>query len=492
MGETSRGIDKKLSVNNNLKTVLSGVLSAYISSFSGYNNGKIILAATKMQQAKLCFDDIVKFIGADDDLHECFEVKDYKNEIISNITGTRIIAFGRDAKSIDGHRAILGVCDELHAHPTNQIYKLIQGGQGKLQEALLHAITTAGFDLNSFCKEHYDFCIKILEGVITKDTQFIYISQMDKDDQIWDYRNWVKANPTSLLNHDYTYNMQSIKVLSEIALDAQEKRGQELADFMTKRLNEWYAWSDNGYLDLEKLKACECDLTLNDFQGKDCFVGLDLSQGGDLNSIAFVFPFEEDGVQKYFLHTHSFLPELRLLDMEKSDKAPYRQWVIDGLITTTSGNFGLKVDYKAIIKYIRETKEKYKLNFIKLGYDVANANALLEDLDEVCCCDLEDVRQIAQHLNAATEDFKLSVESGQLLYNKCEDLLKWSAGNAKLCKPNSYGQVKIDKSAREERIDVIDATIDAWKMAIENKDKVDLSKYRTEDYLNSLWGLGGD
>ena len=38
-----------------------------------------------------------------------------------------------------------------HAHKTNQMYKLLEGGIKKLKSALISVITTAGFDLNSPC-----------------------------------------------------------------------------------------------------------------------------------------------------------------------------------------------------------------------------------------------------------------------------------------------------------------------------------------------------
>lgn len=456
----------------NGKTVLSAILAEYISSFCGYRNGKIILCATKMQQAKLCFDDIAKFISADKDLQELFDVKDYKNEIISNVTGTRIIAFGRDTKGIDGHRAILGICDELHQHPTNQLYKLIQGGQGKLKECLINAITTAGFDLNSFCKEHYDMCVKILEGVVDKETQFVYIAQMDKDDDIWDYKNWAKANPVSLLNRDYTYNDEAIKTMQQTSIDAKIKGGMDLVDFKTKQLNEWVDWTDKAYLNLEHFKNCESDLTLEDMRGRKCYIGLDLSSGGDLTSLGFVFKLDNE---KFYIHSHSFIPSGRLAEHEKSDLAPYRQWSLDGLITATEGVEAFKTDYKYIITYLKETIDKYDLKPICIGYDNHNASSFLADLEQFNV-PLVEVKQKAHDLNQATVDFKNTVDSEKVLYNKKDSLLRWSFTNAEIV-PNSMGEVKINKNLQRKRIDPCDSIIDAWHVMLTEVEKVDINEH---------------
>ena len=71
---------------------------------------------------------MVKFINSDDDLKELFKVQEYKSTIICNITNSTIKALGRDTKSIDGFRPLLGIVDEYHAHKDNQMYKLLEGG----------------------------------------------------------------------------------------------------------------------------------------------------------------------------------------------------------------------------------------------------------------------------------------------------------------------------------------------------------------------------
>ena len=62
-----------------------------------------------------------------------------------------------------------------------------------------------------------------------------------------------------------------------------------MVNFLTKQLNRWVTTGSGQYINLEKLKECESDLTLEDMKGKDCYLGFDLSKGGDLTSIALVF-----------------------------------------------------------------------------------------------------------------------------------------------------------------------------------------------------------
>ncbi|MGL4731264.1 MAG: terminase large subunit [Clostridium sp.] len=454
----------------NGKSFLSGSKAIKTSNFSTYRMGNIICAASKMDQAKIVWKEIKKFIIADEDLNEMFKITESTNEITAGVTGTVIKAVGRDTKSMDGFRSVLAIPDELHAHRTNQTYKLLQGGQRKVNNALILAITTAGFDLNSFCYEHYQFCKKVLDGIVKKESLFIYIAEMDENDDIWDYKNWIKSNPLLLLNEDDTINMQEVKKMSEVAIEVKEKGGQDLLDFMTKWLNMWVSYRGGSYLDVECLKACASDFTMDDMKGKECYLGIDLSSGGDLTSIALVFPLDDNTV---FIHSHSFMPELRLMEHEMTDDVPYRLWVKDKLLTLTTGAFGIKTDYKFIINYLLEMIDKYEIIVRACGYDNHNASAFISDLDFLGC-DLIDIPQSARSLNDATVDFQLSIKAKQVKYNKDNELLKWSAINATTTK-NSFGEIKVDKTLQENRIDPIDAILDAWKLHFESKGGSDIA-----------------
>lgn len=467
----------------NGKSFLSGTEANTRATFGGYLKGRIFCTATKQDQANIVWDEVAKFIESDSDLKQLYKIRNHERTIESLVTGTIIKAIGRDTKSADGFRTILAIVDEYHAHQTNQMYKLMLDGQMDVNNALTLAITTAGFDINGPCYEQCEFSKKVLEGVVEKDSLFIYIAEMDEEDDIWDYRNWAKANPFLLWNEDDTYNMQKVKILSEKAIDAKEKGGEDLVNFLTKSLNRWVKYSGSKFVDLEAFKQCESDMTLKDVAGKECYLGIDLSSGGDLTSIALAFPLDDGRI---FIHTHSFMPELRLLEHEQTDDAPYRIWVEQGLLTLTSGAFGLKTDYSYIVAYLKELIEDYNINIVGCGYDPHNAGAFISDL-EFLNCDLTEIVQSARSLNDATVDLRLSVEAKQILYNKDDALLKWSFANATTTQ-NSFGEIKIEKTQNTKRIDPVDAIIDAWKLFFLNKGTL---QYNAEDEIEEWLNLIG-
>lgn len=446
----------------NGKSFLAGTLANDFATFGGYQYGRIFCTATKQDQANIVWDEVRKFIESDKDLAELYKIKAYDRTITSRVTGTTIKAIGRDTKSADGFRTILAIVDEYHAHPTNQMYKLMLDGQDMVKNALTIAITTSGFNLKSPCYEQYQFCKKVLEGVVQKDSLFVYIAEMDDDDDIWKKENWAKSNPLKLfLPDDVTLDAEKLKVVASKAIDAREKQGEELVNFKTKTLNEWVTYTGGALLDLAAWKLCGSDTTIEDMADCDAFLGIDLSSGGDLTSIALLFPMASDNV---YIWSHSYMPELRLAEHIKSDDAPYGVWKNQGLITLTSGMYGIKTDYKYIIADLKRIIKQYGIRIIGCGYDAHNAAAFLGDLDEVLDCDITEVKQSARSLNDPTKDFALSVKAGQVSYDKNNALLSWSAANAIVSEPNSFGEIKVDKMTQTNRIDPIDAILDSWKV----------------------------
>lgn len=455
----------------NGKSFLGGELCNDFCTFSGYHLGRIFCTATKQDQANIVWDEIDKFIESDDDLKELYNIRKYDRTITSIATGCYIKAVGRDTKSADGFRSILAIVDEYHAHKTDQMYKLMLDGQIMVANALTLAITTAGFNLNAPCYHQYQFCKKVLSGNVKKDSLFIYITEMDENDDIWKPENWAKSNPLNLWKDDVTISDEMLARMAEKAIDAKEKQGEDLVNFLTKSLNQWVTYAGGALIDLDAWHAGAEQTTIQEMNGKDCYLGIDLSSGGDLTSIALLFPL---GKGKVYVYSHSFMPKLRLAEHERTDEAPYRIWAKDGMMTLTESpaTYGIKTDYKYIIAHLQQLQEKYHLNIIGCGYDPHNAAAFLSDLSETLTCDLTEITQSARALNDATQDFQLSVKSHTVRYDQSNALMTWSVVNAITTK-NSFGEIKVDKMTQTERIDVVDAIIDAWKLYFDSQNDAD-------------------
>lgn len=468
----------KSMARQNGKTFENGIIGTYIAGFGGYRFGKLFTVATKKRQARLAWEEMAKFIKIDDDLSELFEIKDYKSLIEAKLTDCTIEALSREAGLDDGFRSIFTSVDEIHQHKDNSIYKAIYNGTRSLPETLVSMITTRGKNLNSFCKEMDDYCIKILKGVTTAEDFFVDIYSMDPDDDIWDEKNWIKANPF------LCRQPEQLEVLRADADTAREMGGSELRDFLTKSLNMWVENSDDQFINTEKWKECGSKRTLEDFRGRSCWVGLDLSSGGDLTTYALEF---EEPNDKYYFFSHSFMPRGRLEEHIETDLAPYDLWEQMELITVTGGQEDFKNDYKFIIKSLRDLQEEYDLTFLGIGVDPHNADGILADLEEFGCPVII-VVQSARSLNDATVDIQLSVKSGKFEYNENNELLSWSFVNASVVR-NSFDEIKVDKKPGQsfKRIDPVDACIDAHAILLKNRNENPVNVEESlEDYLNAM------
>lgn len=462
----------------NGKTFENGITGSYIANWGGYNFGKLFTAATKKRQARIAWEEIQKFITVDKDLQALFDVKDYKSLIIAKRTGCTIEALSRESGLDDGFRAIFCSVDEIHQHKDNGIYKALYNGQASLDEALISMITTRGKSLNSFCREMDDYCMQILAGTAEADDFFVDIYTLDKEDDPFDESVWYKANP-----HLVTVP-SALEQLRRDAQTAKQMGGFEMSDYMTKRQNLWYEYGDTQYITPNEWKLGRTELTIENMRGRRCFAGLDLSSGGDLTSLALLFPLD-DG--KIYVWSHSYIPAKRLEEHIITDTAPYDVWAKSGLLTPSEAVGGLKNDYLQIVADLKELQEKFEINIACIGYDPHNADAFLEELDTLGAPLLE-VKQSARFLSDTTVDFALEVKAGNVLYDQRNALMSWSIVNAKKTK-NSFGEIKVDKevNARHARIDVVDAIIDAH-VAYRKSSKEETPDYETvvEDYLKKM------
>ena len=474
----------KSMARQNGKTFENGIIGTYIAGFGGYNYGKLFTVATKKRQAKIAWDEMAKFIEIDKDLKSYFDVKEYKSEITALNTNCKIEALSKEAGLDDGFRSIYSSIDEIHQHKDNKIYKAIYNGTRSLDETLVSMITTRGDNLNSFCKEMDDYVIKILRGQSTAEDFFVDIYALDENDDIWDEKNWIKANPFMCAPG----NEEKFETIRTDASTAKDMGGSDLEDFMIKSLNLWIQNSDYLFIDARKWSECVSERTLEDFRGQQCWVGLDLSSGGDLTSYSIEIPYKgEDGKDKYYLYSHSFMPRGRIEEHKEKDLAPYDMWEQMELITVTGGEGDFKNDYKFIIEDLKRLRDEYGLKFLGIGIDPHNADGILSDL-EAFGCPVVTITQSCRSLNDPTEEMQLLVKSKNIEYNRHNELLTWSFLNAVIVK-NSFEEIKIDKKSgkRSKRIDPVDACIDAHAVMLKSRqDNTPDVEEGLKAYLNAM------
>lgn len=421
-------------------------------------------AGTKREQSRIVFNEAGLMLRGSP-LQVAFRVT--RDSITHSLSGSTLKPLSKeDGKSGDGTNPAILILDEYHQHKTTEFYDLGLGANTK--EPLLMIITTAGMDLTLPCYvTEYNYCNKVLDPNtdVENDEYLIDICEMDPEDyedisRLEKEELWKKANPIRMT---YPEGIEKIRGEYKIA----KEQPEHMTAFLTKCLNIWVQAKENGYMDMAKWKACEAEGLPIDIDGKPVYVGFDMSAKTDLTSVAFVIPYQSgkyDGngkeIIKYLLWTHSFIPTReKLQEHILKDKAPYDYWERAGYLTVTDTPI---VDQGAVMRYVLEECKKYDLKIQCLCFDPANASKLMMDLSNEGYT-VEEVFQSHRHLNEATQGFREQVFCGNIVYLH-NPLLNYAMSNAVIRQNN--GLIKIDKDATTKRIDPVDATLCAFKLAM--------------------------
>ena len=451
-----------------------------ITSSQNHEVNEIYTAGVKRDQSKIVFDEC-DLMTKGTLIRSKFN---FKRDCIEHLkTGSFIKALSKeDGKSGDGTNPAFLIIDEYHQHPTTDFYDLALGSNTK--EPLLSIITTAGKDLTYPCyTQEYDYCSKLLDPSVDvhNDEYFVDICEADPGDDIGSEDTWKKANP---IRGYFAEGLQKIKGDYEVAKQIPEK----MIAFLTKVLNMWVQAKDNGYMDMAKWKACEVKELPIDVTGHPVYVGFDVSSKIDLTSVAFIIPYQStdldaqgNPVVKYVMWTHSFIPTAdKLREHIIKDKMPYDAWERLGYLTLTNTPI---VDQNFVMKYILDECEKYNLDIQCLCFDPANASKLMTDLSDQGYT-VEEEFQSHKSLNESTQGFREQVFAGNVAYTH-NPLLNYAMSNAVIRTNN--GLIKIDKDATTKRIDPIDATLAAFKLALYH----DFEAENINDYVAKfLEGIG--
>lgn len=465
----------------NAKTQMQAGSLLYEISVVATKNTEIaetFCAGTKREQSKLLFNEAQNMLRGSV-LSPKFKIT--RDKIIHIKTNSFLAPLSKqDGKNGDGTNPAVLVLDEYHQHPTTEFYDLGLGSNSK--EPLLFIITTAGVDLNVPCyTQEYQYCSDVLNPYTdtANEEYFIDICEADENDKVDDLNTWRKANPIR------AYYQEGIEKLSsdlKIAKDIPEK----LISFKTKCLNMWLNKKENGYMDMAKWKACEVKQLPYDIKGKPVYIGLDMSAKIDLTSVSFIIPLMIENIPKYILFSHSFVPSIeKLREHEIKDKMPYSYWAEAGYITVTNTQI---VDQQAVWDWAKAFCEEQELNIHTLCFDPANASKMMMDLSGQGYKCVE-VYQSYRSLNESTAGFREQVYCGNVFYLH-NPVLTFAMNNAMVRQNN--GLIKIDKDACIKRIDPVDATLGAYKLAQYHEFELDMSKYLSSEFLQKLYSGGGE
>jgi len=342
----------------------------------------------------------------------------------------------------DGGNPHCAIVDEYHEHADDRLYETMKTGTVARAQSLILVVSTAGFTLSGPCREDWKDCEKLLDGTVQEETKFAIIYTTDEGDR------WDSADALAKANPNWGVSVDPETVLPELEKAIRSPRHQ--AAFKTKHLNLWVSAS-NGWLNMEKWNACgDSSLSIDDFAGCDCWIGVDAASKVDIFSIAAVF--RKDG-KKYVFARH-FLPQDTV---SRPENKHYQSWVAEGWLTATEG---ARTDQRAVEDVLKEWHAKFCIR--EIVYDPRELTYMMSQVQEwIGGVPLVELTQGANLMSQPMKELEATVESGTFRH-QCDPVLTWMASNVVRKEARGGGPVKYyypTKESNANKIDGIVATI---------------------------------
>ena len=422
----------------NGKSTKAGGVSIKFLVADGEPGGEVYTVATKRDQAKIVFNEAKNMVRALPSHYELRKiVAVYTNELQVERTASKMVPLSSDDKTADGLNPSAAIIDELHAHKNRKMLDVIDTGLGARRQPFVFIISTAGFDKNSPCFEERDYATKVLEGVIQDDELFIFIAEIDEDDDPFDEKNWIKANPNLGISPKLDYLRRQAKKAKEIPSFYNE--------FMTKHMNIWTE-TETRWMPIDKWDHGDRPFDIEAFKHRPCFGGLDLSSTTDLSAYVKVWPPFEDDLN-WYCHPYFWLPKDGLQERMRRDRAPYDQWARDGFLTLTDGEV---IDHNFI--QARVEQDWHDFNILDIGFDRFNATMMVTRLMDAGV-EMVGFGQGYVSMNPAIRQMETLILSKRLVHAG-HPILRWMCTNT-VVTMDPAGNVKFDKKESASRIDGI-------------------------------------
>lgn len=330
----------------NAKSTRAAARQLYMLAADGEPGAQCYSVATTGQQAREVFDTARDMALREPEFLARFGVEVGKHDITIPRTSSSSKPLNAEGSTLDGLNIHFTVVDELHAHKTRAVWDVIDSATGARSQPLISAITTAGSNRSGICYELRDYTIKVLEGVCEDATWFGIVYTIDEGDSWHDPRVWRKANP----NLGISVKLDDLEAACRKAV----AQTSAVNNFLTKHLNVWVSGS-SAWMDMLGWDRCgQPGLQMAEFEGEECWIGMDLAEKSDFAALVLIFRRGEDWY---------FFPRLYLNEsaVEQSGNAHLQGWARSGHVVMTDGNV---TDFDVIADDLRSYCRRFRVREI--------------------------------------------------------------------------------------------------------------------------------
>ena len=421
-------------------TLCAALALCHLVGPEAVQRGQVVSAAADRGQASIIYAELRAFALAQPEIADRLVFRDFNKTVEDVITGSTFTALSADHRKAHGLSPTVAICDEVAQWRGRELLDALRTGQGAHVEPLLFAISTRSPDPDNALEELIRYAGQVEEGII-EDTSFasaIFSAPADADP--WSPATWHMANP----------DMDAVRLADIEVQAAQAKRLPSLEPAFRAYVLNMPVAPDERFIGPADWDACSGTAE----PAGRCFAGLDLASGAaDLSAFALYWP--ETGTFRVW----AFLPDARLEEKQREDRAPYREWQGRGLVV---GIPGRAIDRPWLLTWIAQQVEGLDLAGIACDrWGLSDLQAVMdrEGLD----LPLQPHGAGFKDMSPAITAFEALVLEGKLQHGG-NPLLRWAVANAAVTM-DPAGNRKLDKQRAHGRIDPLVAAVQAVGLA---------------------------
>ena len=255
-----------------------------------------------------------------------------------------------------------------------------------------------------------------------------------------DEATWIKANPS--------WGQAVVPdAIRGIMRQARNNAAQE-ASAKSRHLNLWVGANEALFSMRAWRQQAQAALSLEDFEGSECVLAVDLASKTDLAAMAILFPAQVDGRTEYTVFVKCYLNEAAVMDAKH---ASYPGWSANGYLTVTPGN---ETDFTVIEDDVLGLCRRFRVT--GMAYDPWAATQFAQRL-QAQGVPMVEFRANTQNFSEPTKELDAAIQAGRI-HHDGNPVLEWCIGNV-VGTYDARANVYPRKQRSEEKIDAAVALI---------------------------------
>lgn len=446
----------------NGKGSLVSWIAVYLYFTDSTFGAEYIIVANDKTQASNLFNTIALMIKNNKTLKKYVKITDSRKYMYRKATNSYLRVLANDGANLDSYASYVVILDEVHEYKDTKAYDKLRTGMGLWDAPLLFMTTTAssGENPNNLEFEMYNYSKKIESGEYPDETFYHRIYEADKDCELTDIHQQLKANPALGI-------FRKLKDLQDFALKALRLKTREAA-FRRLYLNQHVTTDIENAINLDLWDSCVRKVTDDDIRGLTYCGGLDMSLCQDIT--AYVRVFYNDEIDKYIIYPKLYTPLDTINERSDRDNIRYDIYVSDKELIALEGK---SINVDQMIEDIEHIDIKLNLKCTEIAYDrwgAKDARAKLEDK-----YDIAEMGQGFVTMTPVIRDFENLLLEDRLIIAD-NSFLRFMAKNV-VAVTDDAENIKYSKKKSKFKIDGIIAMIMGLSRAIFNNGNSDTSVY---------------